>query len=499
MTLKKELSKKQLDAIRKSRNVRRSLAFDNHLLFFSIYLYRYIEYSFAPFHYKMFEVTQDNNIQFAVLSAFRDSGKSTIFTTSLPIWAIVGILKKKFVVIASRTQAQAKKHLSNIKKELENNQLLKDDIGPFKEESTQWTSDTIVLSKYDARIMAVSTEQSIRGIRHGQHRPDLIICDDVEDSNSVKTKELRDKTWDWLNSEVIPTGSKNTKIIVVGNLLHEDSLIMRLKKAGAKYFEVALFDDDKNIAWPGKFPTWQDIEKLKATVLSEEAWFREYLLKIISDKDRAVQQEWLHFYEKLPVTSESVQYLFKVTAVDPAISEKDYASNTAILSAEAWLIDGEVTIFILPNPINKKMSHPTTVDTLKLISDTCLKEGKPTEIIVESVGYIKALVQDLEHQGYPAKEEKIRGDKRHRLSLTTSWLKNARVLFPRKGAEQLIEQITGLGIENYDDLADAFSLLVLYVMGKTTGKDDDDPDSISGPASLGISEMGMDKIWDMEF
>src|SRR5690606_8760012 len=88
----------------------------------------------------------------------------------------------------------------------------------------------IYIPKYDARIMVVSTEQSVRGIRHGARRPDLIIADDVEDSNSVKTREGRNKTYDWYTSEIIPAGDTYTKRIVIGNLLHEDSLLMRLKE-----------------------------------------------------------------------------------------------------------------------------------------------------------------------------------------------------------------------------------------------------------------------------
>lgn len=73
--------------------------------------------------------------------------------------------------------------------------VLKADIGPFEEVSDEWGADSIVISNYGARIMAVSTEQSIRGIRHGQYRPDLVICDDIEDLNSVKTRDGRERTF----------------------------------------------------------------------------------------------------------------------------------------------------------------------------------------------------------------------------------------------------------------------------------------------------------------
>ena len=69
----------------------------------------------------------------------------------------------------------------NLKRELEDNDLLKNDLGPFQEESDEWGSISLVFSNMNARITVASSEQSIRGMRHGQHRPDLIIGDDVED------------------------------------------------------------------------------------------------------------------------------------------------------------------------------------------------------------------------------------------------------------------------------------------------------------------------------
>jgi len=37
---------------------------------------------------------------------------------------------------------------------------------------------------------------------------------------------------------------------------------------------------------------------------------------------------------------------------------------------------------------------------------------------------------------------------------------SGRVLFPREGAEQLIQQLVHFGVEKHDDLADAFANLV---------------------------------------
>lgn len=465
MTFSGQLSKKQLEAIRKSGNVRKKLAYDSHLLFFSIYFSHYIKYAFAPFHYKMFENTEEKNVQMVALTAFRDSGKSTIYTTSFPIWAIVGTHKKHHVVIASQTQAQAKKHLLNVRKELEDNYLLKNDIGPFKEESTNWTSDTLVLSKYNAKITAISTEQSIRGARYGEYRPDLIICDDVEDSNSVKTMEQRDKTWEWFNNEIVTLGSKNLKIIVVGNLLHEDSLIMRLKNKGYIYFEFPLLDEDENIAWLGKFPTWKDIEILKASIPSETAWYKEYLLKIIPDEDRIVKREEIHYYDELPDLQKSPPRLIAV-GTDLASSLGKNADFTTIVSAYVTGFGKDLKVYILPQIVNKRLTFPQTVDELKRLNEMYFFQFKRREIVyVEKIAYQECLSQQLKIEGLFSESVPIGGlDKKTRLSIASPYISSARILFPNHGAEELINQIVNFGIEKHDDLVDALTIMVLKII-----------------------------------
>src|SRR3989344_893455 len=220
------------------QNFRLELVTDSHYWFAHCYFAHYIIYPTAEFHKEMFGLTENENAGIVVAVAFRGSGKSTIFTMSYPIWAILGKQQKKFVIILSQTQRQARQHLVNLKQELERNKLLLQDLGPFEEETDEWGGYSLVIPKYNARITAASTEQSIRGLRHMQHRPDLIVADDIEDLQSVKTREGRNKTHNWLLGDVIPAGDPDTKIIVVGNLLHEDSVIMRLR-LGIEIGEIA--------------------------------------------------------------------------------------------------------------------------------------------------------------------------------------------------------------------------------------------------------------------
>lgn len=465
-----------LEGIKRERSVRREVARSSHLWFFSIYLGHYIKYPFAPFHSEMFALTENADIRLSVLVAFRGSGKSTLITLSYPIWAIVGAQQKKFVLILSQTQTQARLHMANIKRELESNDLLKADIGPFEEVSDEWGSNSIVISKYGARITVASTEQSIRGLRHGEHRPDLVICDDVEDLNSVKTREGRDKTFQWLVGEVLPIGDQETKIVIVGNLLHEDSLLMRLKKGieneklNGKYFAYPLLDINNTIAWQAKFKTLEDVERLRASIGTDSAWYREYLLRIISDADRLVHPEWIQYYDRIP-SEDSGDFHYTATGIDLAISQRESADYTAMVSAKVFGYNEKLKIYILPHPVNERLSFPETYEKAKQLSKD-LGDGHYTKLFIEDVGYQAALIQDLSNHNVPAEGVKVSGqDKRSRLALITHLIKQGKVLFPKGNqAEELIMQLTGFGIEKHDDLADAFSLLLLKILEEDQGE-----------------------------
>lgn len=463
-----DLTKEELERIKNDRSIRRMLAVKSHYWFFTIYLGHYMQYPFAPFHHQMFEVTENDNLGLTVLVAFRGSAKSTLMTLSYPIWAVIGDQKKKHILIVSQTQNQARLHLANIKRELEGNDLLKSDIGPFEEVSDEWGANSIVISNYDARISAVSTEQSIRGIRHGQYRPDLIICDDIEDLNSTKTREGRDRTFSWFNGEIAPVGDKNTKIIVVGNLLHEDCLIMKLKKLielkrlNGDFLAFPLIKSGGTIMWPEKYKSTEDIENLRKTIASESAYFREYLLKIISDEDRLVRLEWIKYYDDVP-SENGNDFQFTGTGIDLAISEKESADCTAMVSAKVFDSGEDLRVYILPFPVNKRMGFPETVETAINLSKSLGRY--PTELYIEDVGYQQAFIQHLVSKNIPAEGIKVSGqDKRSRLALITHLIQQGKILFPKQGAEELIEQLTGFGIEKHDDLADAFSLLMIKIL-----------------------------------
>ncbi|MBM3191791.1 MAG: hypothetical protein FJZ63_03975 [Chlamydiae bacterium] len=468
MKTNKKINKLQklLKAIIKDRIIRTTIAVRSHMLFFVIYFGDYMKYETARFQKEMFKLTEDKKNELLVISAFRNSGKSTIMTLSYPIWAILGKQKKKYVLILGKTQERAQEYLMNIRRTFEDNELLKNDLGPFQEERNQWGIKAITLQKFNARIAAGSIEQSIRGTRFNEHRPDLIIVDDVEDLEQVRSKENRDKIFQWFVSEIIPAKETGGKIVVVGSILHKDSFISRLKRAVLEgktlgiYREYPIIDSDGNAQWPGKFPTAGDIEKERMTVMDERAWQTEYMLNPIENTDVIVPESWIQYYDRFP---KHRTYDIKI-GVDLAIGEGDNNDYTAMVSVRIYGRGRDALIYVLPNPINDRFNFPQTLETVKNL-DRSFAKGEHPEFLVEDVAYQRAVIQAMEQENLPVKGIKIGGQsKRTRTVIASNWIKNCKILFPRKGAEKLIDQLTEFGISKYDDLVDALTIIVLFLM-----------------------------------
>lgn len=446
--------------IKTSRNVRMGMARKDLYWFFHLYFGHYIEFATADFQREIFQAVANNDIEHLVVVAFRGSGKSTIVSMAFPLWAMIGVMQKKYIVIVSQTQQQAQQHLRNLRAEIESNELFRNDFGNLEEESNEWGITALTMPQLDAKIIAVSREQRIRGLRSGPHRPDLVISDDVEDTNSVKTREGRNKTYDWFTSEIVPIGSQKTKFITIGNLLHEDSLLMRLKDGFAAGTHLGTFleypiDKDGRSLWPGMYPDMEAVDKQRKRIGNRVAWEREYRLQIIANDEQVITKGMITTYDMIPTRLRN-EYQEYAVGVDLAISERDTADYTAIVTLLIRGSGSKKRIYVLPRPINARMKFPKTIDT---ITEIDRKLSAPT-FYVESVSYQEAAVHTLEAYGLTIKGIKPRADKRARLNMIADKIERGILLFPATGCELLISQITGFEIEKHDDLMDALTIAV---------------------------------------
>jgi phage terminase large subunit-like protein len=436
------------------------------LLGFSlIYLSGYFTDPPALFHPQLIHALESEDERRVLILGFRGSGKSTFGSLALPLWAALEYPEKyPFIILVADSSRQATLNISSIKHELETNQLIKQDYGEIKGtviedfslqgEGEEWQKQNIVLSN-GVRILARSRGQKVRGLRHLQHRPKLIVVDDPEDGEWVRTKENRDKTDRWLHSEIMPgMDARKGKLVVIGNLLHMDALLSRLRAPGTgfKCLEFPLIDDKGICTWPAMYPTEQSL-KDKERDMGPIPWQREMLLKIVAEDEAVIRPEDIHYYDTRPNGVAAM----KAHGIDLAISQKEGADYTAIVSGEVLYVEDAPKIFIRPNPYNE---HVTFHDLLKRVREIPGEMGGANLFFVEDVAYQKAAIQEMERAMLPVVPMKPQGDKRARLQVVAPYIRNGTVLFPRTGCEELLGQMFNLGIESHDDLADSCVYLI---------------------------------------
>ncbi len=450
------------------------LAKKSFRVFCLIYLGHYFNLPPAQFHKKLLKILEDDRAEAVGVIGFRGSAKSTFCSLAYPIWcAISG--KFNFMVLINDTTPQVKLNMANIKAELEENELIKLDFPEsYIANQNKWTETELQIGK-DIFLIGKSRGQKVRGLRFRQYRPQLIIIDDPEDLEWTRKKPNRDKTERWLNTEVVPAQEENKcKLIIIGNLLHKDALMGRLKKRGTfKIFEFSLLDKDGNCTWRGKYPTKKSIKKQKEKVANNVIWQREYLLKILAEEEQVITENDITYYdpERLQLKGEmGIVPMDAGAGVDLAISEKETADFTSIVAglvAKEYVTvgldgtkgNGVKVVYIKPNPVNLRLDLEQTINHATTVHRALPRGAK---LFVESVAYQLACIKEMRKKGLPVKEMRAIRDKRARLETVAMYIKQGLVRFPAKGCEDLIEQLIGFGVEEHDDMVDA---LVYLLMG----------------------------------
>jgi predicted phage terminase large subunit-like protein len=441
--------------------------------FCQTYLSHYFPLEPADFVYELTEALEDNSQRLLEIVGFRGSAKSTFATTAYILYAALEHPDKyQFIIPITATGSTATAAMSAIKNELEGNELLNMDYGkiqfrkasdispePRLESNEDWQARNVLLPN-GVRILARSRGQRIRGMRHYQHRPKLILGDDIEDLEAVTTQEKRDKTAKWWTGEVLPSlDEAHGRAILIGNWLHMDGLMARMKATGLyRLLEFPLIRDGDGprvdrVTWKAKYPTEESI-KQKEDELGPIGFAREMQLLVVPDEGQDVHEEDIHYYDDLPFDDGNI----RSHGVDLAISTKESADYTAIVSGEVAWPDGQIDIYILPHPVNRRMTFHDTMECLEGIRASNKMTG---DYFVENAMYQQAAVEELARRGFSVEGMRPIKDKRSRLRVAARYIKNGTVKFPRTGCEALIQQLLGFGVEKHDDLVDALVWLIL--------------------------------------
>ncbi len=305
------------------------------------------------------------------IEAPRGHAKSTTFTFKDSIHgAVYGY--KHYEIILSDSSDQAEGFLADIKTEFEENAAIREDFGEL--EGKVWKAQVILLSN-GTKIEALGAGKKIRGRRHKQWRPDLILCDDLENDENVNTSDQRKKLRNWFYKAVSKAGDTYTDIVYIGTLLHFDALLANVANNPSyktvKYQGVISFATNTEL-WDAWEAIYTDLandarqedakeffeqnreEMLEGTQVLWEQKLSYYDLMVIrvsegeasfnseiqnepiDPESCTFQEEWFDFYDddgKVPPDFSEPRFIF-FGANDPSLG-KNKKSDTSFIGALA--------------------------------------------------------------------------------------------------------------------------------------------------------------------
>ncbi|HHH0821698.1 TPA: phage terminase large subunit [Yersinia enterocolitica] len=192
------------------------------------------------------------------IAAPRGEAKSTLVSQLFVLWTIIcGI--KHYPVIVMDSIDQAYPMLEAIKAELVYNPRLLMDFPDVCGAGRVWQMGTI-LTRNDIKVQVAGSGKKLRGLRHGPYRPDLVVLDDIENDEQVRSPEQREKLENWLKKTVLPLGTAGGKldVIYIGTILHYDSVLSRTLKN--PLWRVARFK--ALLRWPDNMSLWDKWEEI---------------------------------------------------------------------------------------------------------------------------------------------------------------------------------------------------------------------------------------------
>jgi len=218
------------------------------------------------------------------------------------LWCVAYGLRN-FILFCSSIQEQSMDRLSVVMGHIESNDRLHADFPELRPGKIKWTNKDGVTST-GIRLKAYGILNRIRGVKHGELRPDLALGDDIEDTVNVETELQRRKGRTWLTRVLMPAlDNLRGVLFIAGTILHYDALLARLVDEdehfpGWRKRRYKALNKDANgklwALWPSRWPVPALLAQRSAkTGVGAIAFACEYQNDPISDETTLFQMTWL--------------------------------------------------------------------------------------------------------------------------------------------------------------------------------------------------------------
>jgi predicted phage terminase large subunit-like protein len=352
---------------------------------------RYFSKSSAEFHAEMH--ADADLYPFYAAAAPRRHAKTTNFTFKRVLRSMAYRLNR-FVLIVSDTYNQACIFLESIRYELENNAEF---TSTYQIELLKCREDAIVIrigGTHEMMIMGMGTGQKFRGLKFRDARPDLVILDDIENDELVKSDERRAKLkrWFWgtllpaladvdpenhitladqadedgvtlqqivdaeakvrhetmmrearqaieeiIKQKYFPDEYSYPQILAIGTILHDDSLLANILKSSKFHSKIyQILKEDNTPLWPAAW-TVDSILSLKAHYEQQnllDVFYQEYFNVSQSQETKPFQLYWFPRF-KLDEINDRLQLAqwYRLGTIDLAAKDKQNTDFNCIMAS----------------------------------------------------------------------------------------------------------------------------------------------------------------------
>ena len=396
----------------------------------------------------------------------RSTGKSTWWLKILVLWAAAhGHVK--FAAIFADTTTQARQHATSLRRELDNNALLRRDFPDLcsvaKRAGGKAETDTVdLMIRANGFVLAArGMDSSTLGMKVGDQRPDLLLIDDPEPDESNYSILQMEKRLSTLTDAILPLNIfanvvYSGTVTMAGSIAHQ---LIKHSKGLEKYewvdeqrFDIhhhpALMDNDdgtKRSMWPEKWP-------LEFLLSIEHT--RQYAKNYANDPMGADGDYWTmddFQYGDLDFTTKTI------ISVDPAVTVKQSSDYTGIAvigfckPERRCVVQDAIQVKLGPEELRRKL----------LVM--CEKNDRITEIIVEDNQW-KGLWDRILHDMKTSDGRRIRvspksagpKSKETRAADALNHYQSGRVTHARK-LRDAEEQMVSFPKAPHDDMVDAIS------------------------------------------
>ena len=474
------------------------------------------EIFYAPFstiHQQIFDLINSGAKRIAI-AAPRGIGKTSI--ARAVVMRSILFRMHSFIVYLSNSATSAEMQTENIKRDLMSNNQVRHMFGNIKnaigtdvgiDESFSKSCWTAYGSTF---ILPRGAGQQVRGLNWSNHRPELVIIDDLEDKNEIRSEDNRKKLKDWFHADLMKTEDRYSEgcvFIYIDTIKHEDSLLVDLMDS-PEWASIQLSICDSN------YKSYEQNYMTDLEIMAEveehrrlgtlDAFYMERMNIPISSEDAVFKQEYFRYFEDRGDTiviynrkgekeEEIKTYnLLHITICDPAKTVKLQSADTAIVTLAVDRVSKKIFVrYIFSGKVYPDQLYDEMFRQVQQYSSFILG--------YEVTGLNEFIIQPIENQCrirniHPLLMElPAKGKKEDRVATLAPNYRLGYMYHNKNNCAKLEGQLLGFPRSKLWDIMDAESYIT-YIMDKHAVYFDPSDGSEDEPAPDDYSDLESDKF-----